>query len=379
MIRSNPDRLIFSFLRTNSAISISAAVITVGIGLLIGLIVLLFVAPDGALTGFQMLITGGFGKIGVISGISRVLYYAVPLIMCGLAVGFSLKVSIFNVGVAGQYMMGMTAALFAGIYGEGYFGHFAWFVGIAAGAAAGAVWGLIQGLLQAFFRINAIICGIMMNYVGVFLANMLMENSKEVYVRGRGWTQMVADEFVLPKGGFDLLFGKNSSANLGIIICVALCIFTWWVMKNTSLGYELKAVGHNDEAARYAGISIRKAAIISMTIAGAFAGLGGAMNHLGASGTRYLITDSLPSQGFAGISVALIASSNPIGIIFSGLLIAFFSVGGVSMQSLGLEPQLVDVITSVIIYCCAFSLFIKYLLKKSVFRRREAQEGSQNG
>jgi len=364
---------IFS-LQTDRATSIISALITIAIGLLIGLIVLLFVAPDKAASGFQMLVTGGFGKIGVISGIGRVMYYAVPLIMCGLAVGFTLKTNIFNIGVAGQYMMGLTAALFTGIYGAGYFGPFAWVVGILAGAGAGALWGFIQGLLQAYFRINAIVCGIMLNYVGIFLLNMIMENSKEVYVRGRGWTQMVSDEFVLPKGGFDQILGKNTTANAGIIICIALCILAWWIMKKTTLGYELKAVGYNDEASKYAGISSRRAIIVSMTISGAFAGLAGSMNHLGASGTRYMITDSLPSQGFTGISVALIAASNPIGIIFSGLLIAFFSVGGVNMQSLGLDPQLVDVITSVIIYCCAFGLFIRHLLNKAFKRRRGAME-----
>jgi simple sugar transport system permease protein len=99
------------------------------------------------------------------------------------------------------------------------------------------------------------------------------------------------------------------------------------------------------------------------------------MNHLGASGTRYAITDTLPTQGFTGISVALIASSNPIGIIFSGILIAFFQVGGVSMQSLGLEPQLVSVITSVIIYFCAFNFVIKALYMKLIKRMISKNKG----
>jgi len=377
------NNIVVKFLtpETTGLTTFLAAVITVVIGLLVGLIVLLFVQPALAFDGFRMLITGGFGTIGVVSGIGRVFYYAVPLIMCGLAVGFALKTNVFNIGVAGQYMWGMTAALFVGVYGDGMFGSTgAWIIAVLAGAAAGAFWGFLQGLLQAFFRIHAIVCGIMMNYVAVFLANMIMESSREVYVRGRGWTEMVPDEFVLPRAGFDVLLGKNSGANGGILICIALCIIAWFILKKTTLGYELKAVGYNDEASRYAGVNIRKSIIISMTISGAFAGLGGAMNHLGASGTRYLITDSLPSQGFQGISVALIAASNPVGIIFSGLLIAFFSVGGVSMQSLGLEPQLVDVVTSTIIYCCAFSLAIRYLLKKLFRPTRLGQpEEVQNG
>ena len=368
-----------SFWKSDRTTSLVAAIITVGIGLLAGLIVLLFVSPQVGLKGFQMLVTGGFGTIGVVTGLGRVLYYSVPLIMCGLAVGFTLRANIFNIGVAGQYMLGMTAALFVGIYTEGHLGPFSWLVAICAGAGAGAIWGCLQGVLQAFLKINAIVCGIMLNYIAVFFANMMMENSREVYIRGRGWTEMVSDDYVIPRGGFDHLFGKNTTANSGIIICVGLCILAWWILKKTTLGYEIKAVGHNAEASRYAGISTRKATIISMTISGAFAGLGGAMNHLGASGTRYLIVDSLPSQGFTGISVALIAAANPIAIIFSGLLIAFFSVGGVSMQGLGLDPQMVDIITSVIIYCCAFSMFIRYLIRRQIKRISKRGEEEQNG
>ena len=376
------NNIVVKFLtpETTGLTSFIAAVVTVGIGLLVGFLVLLFVQPTMAFSGFKMLVTGGFGSIGAVSGIGRVLYYAVPLIMCGLAVGFALKTNVFNIGVAGQYMWGLTASLFVGVYCEGMFGVTgAWIIAVLAGAGAGAFWGFLQGLLQAFFRIHAIVCGIMMNYVAIFLANMIMESSGEVYIRGRGWTQTVADEFVLPKAGFNVLLGNSSGANGGIYICIGLCVLAWFILRKTTLGYELRAVGFNDEASRYAGVSIRKSIIISMTISGAFAGLGGAMNHLGASGTRYLIVDSLPSQGFTGISVALIAASNPIGIIFSGLLIAFFSVGGVSMQSLGLEPQMVDVVTSTIIYCCAFSLMIRYLLRKLLTPKTSAREDKQNG
>ena len=366
---------------TTGLTSFLAAVMTVGIGLLVGFLVLFISMPEMGVAGFKMLVTGGFGSIGFVSGFGRVLYYAVPLIMCGLAVGFALKTNVFNIGVAGQYMWGLTASLFVGVYCQGMFGTTgAWIIAVLAGAGAGAFWGFLQGLLQAFFRIHAIVCGIMMNYVAIFLANMIMESSREVYIRGRGWTQTVSDEFVIPRAGFDVLLGKNSGANGAIFICIGLCIVAWFILKKTTLGYELRAVGYNDEASRYAGVNIKKSIIISMTISGAFAGLGGAMNHLGASGTRYLIVDSLPSQGFTGISVALIAASNPLGIIFSGLLIAFFSVGGVSMQSLGLEPQLVDVVTSTIIYCCAFSLLFRYLLKR-LFKPRtlRAEEDVQNG
>lgn len=367
-----------SFLKSERTIAFIAAVITVLIGLLVGFFILLFVAPEKAVLGMQILTSGGFGRIGVISGIGRVLYYAVPLIMCGLSVGFSLRANIFNIGVAGQYMMGMSAAIFVGIYGAGSFGSFSWVIAILAGGAAGAAWGLIQGLLQAYFRINAIICGIMLNYVGVYLANMLMMSSQRIYVQGNGWTQTVPDAFVLPKSGFDLLLGANTNANVGIIICIILCIVTWWILKKTTLGYEIKAVGLNNDASLYAGISTPKTIIVSMTISGAFAGFGGAMNQLGASGTRYMVSDNLPAQGMTGISVALIAASNPIGIIVSGLLIAFFQVGGVNMSSLGLDPQFVSVITSVIIYCCAFSLIIRYLLKKLFNRTNGKRKDKQN-
>jgi simple sugar transport system permease protein len=354
--------------------SIIAAVITVIIGLLIGFVLLLTVAPDIAVPGFRMLITGGFEKIGVVSGIGRVMYYAVSMIMCGLSVGFTMKAGIFNIGVGGQYVVGLFASLYIAIYMAPVFGTATWVFAILAGGLAGAVWGAIQGMLQAYFRINAIICGIMMNYIGLFLGNMLLEGSKDIYVRGRGWTEIVPNEAVLPKFGLDHIFGPMTTANGGFVLSVLICIATWFLLKKTTLGYELKAVGINSESSRYAGISIKRSIIVSMAISGFIAGMGGAMNHLGASGTRYSITDTLPSNGFTGISVALIASSNPIGIIFSGILVAFLQVGGVSMQSLGLDNSLVEVITSVIIYFCAFSFIFKRLYRKlldKILKRRE--------
>ncbi|MDR1247467.1 MAG: ABC transporter permease [Clostridiales Family XIII bacterium] len=368
-----PEKASVRFLTSESAGSLIAAVITIIIGLLLGLLILLIIAPTIALPAFRMLLTGGFGKIGVLSGIGRVLYYAVPLIMCGLAVGFTLKTGVFNIGVAGQYVMGLFAGLYVGISCAGIFGSFTWLAAIIAGAAAGGAWGFIQGVLQAFFNLNAIICGIMMNYTGLFLVSMIVENSKGVYVRGRGWTEIVPDAAVIPRAGLNNLFGNSTAANLSIFICIALCIFAWFILKKTTLGYRMKAVGLNAGAARYAGISVRKSILVGMLLAGAFAGLGGAMNHLGASGTRYAITDALPSQGFAGISVALIASSNPLGIIISGIFIAFLEVGGVGMQSFGLDPDLVDVITSVIIYFCAFSFVFKYLYFKLAARLRRSE------
>lgn len=352
------------FLLSDGAASLVAAVVTILLGLLVGLVVLLIVEPTVAPEAFKMLVTGAFGTIGVLPGMGRALYYGITYILVGLAVGFVFKTGVFNIGVVGQYLMGVFAAICVGILWEPAFGSWTWLPAILAGALFGAVWGALQGTLMALKNVNAIVCGIMMNYIGLFLVHMILESDARLFVRGRSWTEDIPMNSLMPRGGLDNLFGATTSANVGIFIAVAVCIAAWLVLKKTTFGYELKAVGFNPDASKYAGINVKKIMIIGMLMAGLFAGLGGAMTQLGNLGNRYIVVDTLPAQGFTGISVALIANSNPVAIIFSGLLIAFFSVGGQAMQSLGLEPEFVTIITSVIIYFCSFSFVFKRLYLK---------------
>jgi simple sugar transport system permease protein len=174
----------------------------------------------------------------------------------------------------------------------------------------------------------------------------------------------------LPKMGMEKVFrdGFNvSSANSGIFIAILFAILIYIVLEKTTFGYELKACGFNREAARYAGINEKRSIILSMTIAGALAGLGGALLYLAGSGKGITVVDVLAQEGFNGIPVALLGLNNPLGIIFSGLLIAYLNVGGFNMQLYNFAPQVIEIIIGVIIYFSAFALLVRnffYSLKK---------------
>jgi simple sugar transport system permease protein len=307
----NDEQKFMRFLSTEGFSGLIAALITIVIGVFVGLVILLIFEREVALDAFEVMITGSFGMIGPQKGLSRVLFYAAPLMMTGLSFGFTLKAGVFNIGVAGQFIVGLLTSIIVAIKCVGVFGEFTWLAAILCGAGIGAAWGALQGYLQAFFNIHPIVCGIMMNYIGLFTFTAICEADPTIYAKGRGWTEVVPLEAIIPQGGLDQVFGKTSAANIGLWIAIVLCIVAYSILKKTSFGYEIKAVGYNPNASKYAGISVRKTVILTMLMAGLFAGLGGAIQQLSAADTHYAITDALPQQGFTGVAIALIAAGNP--------------------------------------------------------------------
>ena len=155
-------------------------------------------------------------------------------------------------------------------------------------------------------------------------------------------------------------FGKLFQPTIGIFIAIGVAILIWVIINKTTFGYELKACGHNKDAAKYAGINEKKNIVLSMTIAGALAGLGAGLFYLsGSKEWEPLVSTALPAAGFNGISVALLASSNPIGCIFSALFISHITTGGGFMFAKLFPSEVADIISGVVIYLCAFSLLLK--------------------
>ncbi len=344
---------------TASFFSAAAAVV---MGLIIGLVVLLIASPNKAFGGFALILSGGLSDM---KNFGQVLYYATPIIMTGLSVAFANKTGLFNIGGAGQYMMGSFAAVYVGIEWTFLPPVLHCLVALLAAALAGAIWGLVPGLMKAYCNVNEVISCIMMNYIGLNLVNLLVRQT--IFDSTRNQSYWPEESAELPKLGFDKIFvagGTPSSVNAGIVIAVLAGILMYVIINRTKFGYELKACGLNREAARYAGINEKKSIVMSMIIAGALAGLGGALYYLSGAGTGIAITEELAAEGFNGIPVALLGMSNPIGAIFAGIFISYLKVGGQAMQSLGLAPQIIDIITSVIIYFAAFALFFKLLLAK---------------
>jgi ABC-type uncharacterized transport system permease subunit len=346
---------------TQSAI---ASIIAIAIGMLVGFIILLVSNPSNALTGFWAIATGGISDR---KQMGQVLYYATPLIMTGLSVGFAKKTGLFNIGGPGQFVMGAYAAVFVGVRWTFLPPLLHPIVAMLAAVLVGGIWGLVPGILKAYYNINEVIACIMMNYIGMSMSNLLIRRT--VFDVKTNLSMRPVASAVLPKLGFDKFFvagATPSSVNAGILIAIFMGVLIWVILEKTKFGFELKACGYNRDAAKYAGINDRKNIMLSMVIAGALCGLGGALHYLAGAGTGIPVLDVLAAQGFSGIPVALLGMANPIAIIFTGIFMAYLTVGGLAMQLYGFVPQVVEIITSVIVYFAAFVFLFSQIIKRVV-------------
>ena len=345
------------FFDKDSTKSVLSSLVAILFGLVFGLIIMFIASPTQALTGFGIMLTGGFQK-GTTS-IGQVLYQAIPIMMTGLSIAFAYKCGEFNIGVPGQYLVGSFTAVFIALKATFIPNSLLWIVCILGAGLAGAIWALIPGILKAYRNVNVVISGIMCNYIGMLLVIQGVKAS--IYNPSSAQSYPVSATKAIPSFGLDKIFPK-SNINFGIVVAVGLCIIAWVIMNKTTFGYELKACGFNKEAARYAGMNEKKCIIAAVAIAGFFAGVGGAIAYLSGTGKTIPITEALPDEGFNGIPIALLGFSNPIGCIFAALFIAYIKVGGNYMQSLDIAIEVIDIIVASIIYFSSFSLFVKLMI-----------------
>ncbi|MGB4695860.1 MAG: ABC transporter permease [Bacilli bacterium] len=353
-----------------------SVLVSVLIGLFAGLLILLIFNPRNSFRAFGGILAGAFGDpTSVLIGIGDWFYYATPILLTGLSVGFAFKTGLFNIGAAGQFMVGQYAALMVAFYGGGL-GSFQWVAALAAGILAGALWGFIPGFFKAIFNVNEVITSIMFNYIGMYLTNLLIKSNLTVYNQARTETYKINTEAFLPKFGMDKIL-PGSRADIGFLIAILVAISMFIILNKTKFGFELKGVGYNRHASRYAGINEKKAIILSMAIAGALAALGGALKMIAPGahnvGNTLTVEEMLAPEGFNGIPVALLGLSNPVGIIFSALFITYIQRGGFFVQSL-VMIEIIDIIIGVIIYFSAFSLVIRLFFERRAQRKRTEAE-----
>jgi len=346
-------------------LNLLSALMAIVVGMLFGLIIMLISNPSQALGGFGAIIispiTGGPRVIG------QVLYFATPLILTGLGVGFAFKTGLFNIGASGQFTMGGYAAIMIGVYG-GNLGGFQWVIGILVATVAGAAWASIPGLLKAYANVHEVISSIMMNYIGMYLVNYLIR--KTCYNSLKNESLAVMPSANIPKMGLNHIF-PGSFVNGGFIIALIAVAVVYIILQKTTFGYELKAVGYNKDAAKYAGINEKKSIVYSMMISGALCGLGGALIYLAGTGKQYTVVDILANEGFNGIVVALLGLSHPIGVALGALFIGYITVGGFNMQLYDFVPEIINIITATIIYSAACALIFKGLFHK-IFKKKSA-------
>lgn len=376
--------------------SLLASLVCIVIGLIVGFLVLLVLggitlAQDGGTfsfsellkttweQGFKPVLQGGFyasaNTMGM--GVRMEILQAAPLIMTGLSVAFAFKTGLFNIGAAGQYTVGAFCALYSAIVLK-----MPWWACLIASALGGAIWGTIPGIFKAFLNVNEVITAIMFNWIGLYGVNTLiyqqgngpMFNLKttKTYTLKESAPGALLPSFNISVGGKDY-FGKLFQPSIGIFLAIAVAILIWIIINKTTFGYELKACGHNKDAAKYAGINEKINIVLSMTIAGALAGLGAGLFYLsGSKEWEPLVSTALPAAGFNGISVALLASSNPIGCIFSAIFISHITVGGGFMYAKLFPSEVSDIISGVVIYLCAFSLLFKGGILKLMGGKKKA-------
>ena len=355
--------------------SVLAAILCILIGLAVGLIALFIINPEHAWDqGFMRIIQGGFYDFPY--GVGRTLTNSAPLIMTGLSVAFAFKTGLFNIGAAGQYTLGAFGALYCALIL-----HLPWYLCLLASALFGAVWGAIPGIFKAYLNINEVITSIMFNWIGLYMVNEI------VYARGTGamydvkstrtWKLVdTSPESVIPSAGMSELF-HTPSTTIAIFLAIAAAVLIWVILEKTTFGYELKAVGLNKNAARYAGINEKKNIILSMTIAGALAGFGAGLLYLsGGAEWNPLNTTTLPAMGFNGIATALLAASHPIGTIFSSVFISHITVGGSFLPTRYFPPEIADLISGIMIYLCAFAMLFRGVIGRMLHADKDISDAN---
>lgn len=331
--------------------SFTAALMAIILGLIFGFLIMLVAMPDKAVAGFRFVLTGGLRRIG------DVFYFATPILMTGLSVGFAFKMGLFNIGASGQYTMGMFFALYVGFMMDLPAG-IHWIVAILAGMIGGMIWGFIPGIFKALLNVNEVITSIMFNYIGMYLVDMMVQTNETMYISTMTRTKYLPKTAQIPSLGI-----AGSNVNLGIIFALLMGIVLYIVLQKTTFGYELKATGFNKFAAEYAGMRGKTNIIITMVIAGALSGLGGAFGILApsaiaGSSMTYEPVNIIAAAGFNGIAVALLGNSHPIGIIFSSIFISHIQRGGTLASLVGYKPEIIDVVIAVIIYFSAFAMIM---------------------
>ena len=361
------------FLRIPGSTSILASLISIGVGLIVGLILLFALNARAAGGAFISLITTGFRSS---DKFAKVLYQAAPLIMTGLSVGFAFKTGLFNIGATGQYTVGAALSLIGAIQFQ-----LPWYACLLLALIGGAIWGVFPGLFKALFNVNEVITSIMFNWIAMFAVNLTINNLPMMLAKYWGGAQMdrtanlaqANPGALIPRMGLDVLM-KSNYMNISIFIAILFAIVAWIILSKTTFGYELKACGFNRNASIYAGINAKRNIVLSMVIAGAFAGVGGGLYFLAGTG-QYTLLKQLLAAGFNGIPVALLATSNPIGTIFSAFFVSYIQVGGDAMQP-DFVKEIIDIIISVIIYLAAFALLTRELLARGKQRREDEAQSA---
>ena len=358
-----------NLLKNGGVQSLIASLACIVLGMLIGYIVLLFIEPSGAGEAIMTVIKNFFTYSKTetqLKYLGNTLVKTAPLLMCSLSILFAYKVGLFNIGAAGQYCAGVGLALYAAL---GL--NLPWWMCMILAMAAGALLGAISGLLKAYCNVNEVISGIMLNWITLYLVNMLLTLVKEETSPYTYHISTVNPKALIPSLGLGKLFSNNQYVTIAIPLAIIIAFAVWIVLDKTRFGYELKATGNNKNAAKYCGMAEKRNIILTLIIGGALAGLGAALLYLTGFEQWQCSTSSVPAMGFNGIAAAFLGGLHPVGAILSSFFIQHITVGGAYVDKTMYCAQISDLISAIIIYLCGFVLFMKHAMNTGIARREE--------
>ena len=358
-----------NILKNNGVQSLLASLVCVILGLLIGYIVLLFINPDGAgeaITDVMKNFLTYSKPETQVKYLGNTLVKTAPLLMCSLSILFAYKVGLFNIGAAGQYCIGVALSLYAALAWG-----WSWLPCMLLAMLGGALLGAISGLLKSYCNVNEVISGIMLNWIVLYLTNMLLTQVKE---DTSPYTFVLSHKnasAILPSLGLGSLFNGNQYVGLALPLSIVIAILVWVVLEKTRFGYELRATGNNKNAAKYCGMAEKRNIILTLAISGALAALGASMFYLTGYEQWQCTASSVPGMGFSGIAAAFLGGLHPIGTILASFFIQHITAGGAYVDKTMYCAQVSDLIAAVIIYLCGFVLFMKYAMNSAIARREE--------
>jgi general nucleoside transport system permease protein len=348
------------------AYSLAIPLLAVITALILGAVIIA-VTGGNALLAYQGLWEGSFGRP---RGISDTLVKATPYIFAGLAVALAFKGGLFNIGVEGQIAVGSIVAAVVGYAVKGVPFPIHLFLTVVGGGLAGAAWGAIPGFLKAFTGAHEVIVTIMLNYVaidvtGFLLSGPLKDPNPAVAI---AQTTHILDSARLPS----LLPDPQYRAHWGFIIALLAAVVVWWLLQKSTFGFELRTVGANPNAARYAGVSVGRTTVLVMALSGGLAGLAGSMDVVGLN--FYYAAGFSAGYGFDSIAVALLGRSDPFGVIPSALLFGGLAAGAARMQFLSQIPiDIIKLVQALVLIFIAAPSLIRWMYRLRLPRSADGQ------
>jgi ABC-type uncharacterized transport system permease subunit len=329
-------------------------------------------SPSAIITGFRQWFSTGDSSalIKSIYPITESLTASTPYIIAGLALAVGFIAGLFNIGAEGQFLMGALFSAYIGYSITSLPGIIHVPLTMLAGVAGGALWAFLPGFLKAKVGAHEVVTTIMMNYISYALSNWLL-NGPMMAPGYRPVTPVIENSAMLPR-----FFPEPLRFNWGFFIALAIAVLVFFLIFKTTLGFEIRAVGYNPDASKYAGINIVNNTVVVMLISGGLAGMAGAVQLMGVD--HWVSSGYSSGYGFNSIAVALLGNSHPFGVVLAGILFGVLTSGATRMQSIATIPiSMISVIQGLVIVFVAAPAIIRALFRMEIFERKKPPLGPE--